>query len=543
MIEFETCTDNCTGHPCDMCDSKDNIRCFPNGSAHCFTPGCTFHKAPNQDYQEKIDPNLIEGVYSPLSNRRISQRTCEVFGYMTGMYQNMPCHIANIYDDNKRLKAQQIRLPNKDFRMLGDTKDLGLVGKQLWSNKGKSLVITEGYIDMLSIAESQDCRWPVVTVPNGAQSAAKAIKRDLAWLLGFESIVLAFDNDEAGQIATEECVGLFPPGRVKIAKLSEKDANDCLVKGKVKELTNIVFTAAEYRPDGIVWGDDVNFDDLYKEEPRGLVIPLPQLDNKMRGLKPGRIYMLYSGTGCGKTTLMKEIGIHLLKNSTSTAFIMLEESYKYTVKSLIAMDNNIPPWRLEENKNLLSDEQKEAGKKLVKHAGFYNHFGSLASSRLINLMEWLVVAKGVKVIFLDHISLIVSGMASESGEGERKDLDILMTNLRSFAERTQAVIVAATQLKRKKGSYNEGEEITEADSRGSGAIEHISDVIISININRSGNGHPNDAQIKILKNRITGLIGEADLLNYNNDTGRYLPKNNLKSTIVNDKLGEQEDLI
>lgn len=511
------------GYPCELCNSEDNVRYFADGSLHCFSPGCKFHRNNINEENDVTPKELVQGSYAPLASRRISQRTCEVFGYQVGTYNGQPAHIANIRNDKGQIIAQQIRLPDKQFVMTGNTKELGLVGMHLWGNKGRAIVITEGYIDAMSVMESQDCKWPVVTVPNGAQSAVKAIKKDLAKLLNFDSIVLCFDQDEAGQKAVEDCVGLFPPGKVKIASLSEKDANDVLVMGKIKELTSIVFTATEYRPDGIVWGNEIDVDELFVKKPRGFSLPYPILDDKIRGLKAGRIYTIYAGTGNGKSTSMREIALHISKHHTDSkiANIFLEESLGFTALSYMGMNFNIPAYKIEEDPNLLSKEQKEQGKEFIKDMAFYRHFGSLDSKHLINLLDYLVVGRGVNVIFLDHISLLVSGMRSESGEGERRDIDMLVTNLRSFCERTQAIIVCATQLKRKEKSYSKGAEITESDARGSGAIEHISDVVFSLNVN---DDEPYLAQIKIIKNRITGFKGNVDLIEYRPDTGRYLPK-------------------
>lgn len=525
---------------CEHCGSQDNKVTFDNGSIYCFTTDCSFNKEGKRIANDETPKDLISGEYQPIANRRISQRTCEVFGYQIGEYNGQPCHIASIRNDLGKIVAQQIRLPNKQFLMTGNCSDLGLVGKHLWGNKGRSVVITEGYIDMLSIGEMQDCKWPVVTVPNGAASAVKAIKRDLAWLLNFDSIVLCFDNDEAGRKAVEDSVILFPPGRVKIAALSEKDANDVLIKGKGKELTNIVFTANEYRPDGIIMGHEIDFDELRKPKPRGLSLPYPILDEMIRGLKPGRIYTIYAGTGLGKSTCMREISLHLKeKYDMVVANIFLEESLAFTAESYIAMKYNIPGYRLEEDPKLLTDKQWAEGQEFIKNYAFYQHFGSLNNQRLFNLLDYLAVAKNVKVVFLDHISILISGLES-SGEGERKDIDVLMTSLRSFCERTGVIIVDATQLKRKKGAYSEGEEINESDARGSGAIEHISDVVFSLNIDTTSD-NPYDAQIKVIKNRITGQKGNADLISYNFNSGRYLPKavtlSNLKESSTNTKTG------
>ncbi len=507
--------------PCEQCGSRDNLTTHDNGSVWCYTLDCPSNSIRSKVIEEKKEENnnLLVGEYSSLPTRRISKKTCEFFGYQIGINENgEQVQIANYKN------SQKIRTKDKRFYWVGNKENISFFGKEKWSNNSSNLVITEGEIDCLSIAESQDCKWPVVSLPNGAQSARKTLQNDLDWVLGFKTIILCFDNDEAGKAAINNCVDLFPPGRLKIASLSGKDANEVLCKGGYEELTKIVFNAAEYRPDGIIWGSEINYDELFRKQPRGLSLPYPQLDEAIRGLKPGRIYTIYAGTGNGKSTSMREIALHVTRKHSNTkiANIFLEESLGFTALSYIAMEKNIPAFKLEENPNLLSSQEKQAGLELIKDMAFYRHFGSLDSKHLFNLLDYLVLGRGINLIMLDHISLLVSGMRSESGEGERRDIDMLVTNLRSFCERTQAIVVAATQLKRKEKSYSNGAEITESDARGSGAIEHISDVVFSLNCN--DNLSPYDAQIKILKNRVTGQKGNVDLISYNPSTGRYLPR-------------------
>ena len=508
--------------PCLICGSKDNMKTFDDGGQWCFTPQCEANKtrSKTKEISEVIDNNLVIGTFSALPKRRISRKTCEFFNYMGGVCNGESVQIANFPGG-----VQQLRFKDKRFEFRGDKSQISLWGKQKWSNTGKTIIITEGQIDAMSIAEAQDCKWPVVSLPNGAASARKSLQKDLDWLLGFKHIILAFDNDEAGKIAKESVTDLFPPGRLKISSLSEKDANDCLVKGKYQELVDIIWNAQEYRPDGIVWGKDIDFKELYTQKPRGLSLPYPALDNAIRGLKDGRIYTIFAGTGNGKSTTMREMALHLQIHhpGIKIANIFLEESLGFTALSYIAMKNNIPAFKVEEKPDLLSTSQREEGAELISTMAFYRHFGSLDSKRLFNLLDYMVIGSGVKVIFLDHISILVSGMKSESGEGERRDIDLLLTNLRSFCERTQAIIVCATQLKRKNKSYSEGETITESDARGSGAIEHLSDVVFALNCDSYGDD-PYDAQITIIKNRVTGFKGKVDLISYNPETGRYLPK-------------------
>ena len=92
----------------------------------------------------------------------------------------------------------------------------------------------------MSISQLQNNKYPVVSVPNGANAAKKDIKKQLEWLLQFKEVVLCFDNDKVGSEAAQEVASLFPPKFVRIVNLPEKDANDMLTKGRSLELVMLL---------------------------------------------------------------------------------------------------------------------------------------------------------------------------------------------------------------------------------------------------------------------------------------------------------------
>lgn len=508
-------------NPCDVCGSSDNLVTYDNGSIWCHTPNCksnTTRKRP----ETPEDNGLILGSFSPLLERRISQRTCEFFNYTWGVHNGIKVQIANYVGG-----CQQVRTSDKKFYFVGDTSKLTLWGKQKWNNTANTIVITEGQIDAMSIAEAQDCKWPVVSLPNGAGSARKAIQAELDWLLGFKNIILCFDNDEAGKVAVESCVDLFPPGRLKVASLSEKDANECLKKGKFEELNKIVFNAQEYRPDGVIAVKDIDINKLFKPKPRGYSLPYAQWDDASRGLPRGRITTMYAKTGIGKTTIFKEVVIHLCTKYPNLKIggIFLEESKDNTLEYLLAMQNNVATWKVSETPSLLTMEQKQNAFNNLKNLELYDHFGSTDPNRLLNLIEYWAVGKGVEVIILDHITMVFSGLDS-SRDGQTKDIDAFMTRLRSLVERTGIHLLTATQLKRRNRDKDSSgtELISDDDARGSGAIEQISDYLLFLNRNKRGD-RPNEIELELYKNRYTGIEGTMDTLEFNKETGRELVKN------------------
>ena len=219
--------------PCNNCGSKDNLAIYSNHT-YCF--GCRIYQ--NTDGQtldpktitkeEKEHTPMITGNIEALPKRKITSDTCKVFNYETGIYNGKHCHISNYYDKQYNRVAQHIRFPDKSFIWLGDTDKITLFGQNLWRDGGRMVVVTEGEIDAMSVSQCQNNKFPVVSVPSGAASAKKYIKRELEWLSKFESIILMFDQDQAGNIASIECANILPVRKVKIAKLQAKDASDLL---------------------------------------------------------------------------------------------------------------------------------------------------------------------------------------------------------------------------------------------------------------------------------------------------------------------------
>ena len=233
-----------------------------------------------------------------------------------------------------------------------------------------------------------------------------------------------------------------------------------------------------------------------------------------------------AGSGIGKSTLAREIGYHLVKtHGLKVGNVFLEESYTKTAHGYIAIDNNVPLGRLREEPNCITPEAYQKSlDSVVSSQYFYDHFGSIDSANLISKLKYMATSLECDFLILDHISIVVSGQKS-SGEGERKDIDLLMTALRGLVEQTGVGLIAITHLKRPDGgrkSYNEGGRVTLQDMRGSASLEQLSDNIIAVERDQQGD-NPDQSRIRLLKNREFGDLGEADLNEFNLITGRLLP--------------------
>lgn len=471
-----------------------------------------------------MSSDLIHGDVQALIKRGITEDTCRKFGYRVGRYRDKPVQIAPYYNKDGEQVAQKIRFPDKEFTVLGKMKGAQLFGQNLWSAGGKKVVITEGEIDAMSVSQVQGNKWPVVSIPNGAQGSKKALQDNLEWLTSFDEVILMFDMDEPGRQASTECAALFPPGKCKVAVLSAKDPNELLQGGRGQEIINAIWQAQVWRPDGILDGADVTADVLTEAVSGYSIACYPRLDEMMGGIREGELTLLTAGSGIGKSTLARELAYFLhQKHGLTIGNIYLEERLKKTAQGYIAIHNNIPLGKLRKDPDLLTKEKWESSLDSVIRTRmfFYDHFGSLEADNLLSKIRYMRVALGCNFVILDHISIVVSG-SEGSGEGERRDIDRLMTKLRSLVEETGLGLIAIVHLKQPEGKpHEEGGRVTLSQLRGSGALKQLSDNVVAMERDQQGE-NSDEAIIRLLKCREFGETGEADTIRYDRETGRLL---------------------
>lgn len=514
------------GHvPCKACGSKDNAAVFTDGHTYCF--GCQDYQPPQDQVEQqpttvsKRPTELIDGYYTTLSVRKITEETCRKFDYqVTDSYNNRPQQIANYRNSDGLVVAQKIRDADKNFSILGDAKKMTLFGQHLW-NGGRKIVITEGEIDCMSVCQVQGNKWPTVSLGQGATSGKKALIAAWDFLQQFEEIILMFDQDEVGQRAAVECAEALPVGKVKIAKLPCKDANECLQQGEGKAIINAIWQAKDWRPDGIVSSDDFR-DIIGKSDSASTVdYPYKKLNDMTRGIRTGLV-TICAGSGVGKSTFIREIAYSLHNNGQTVGMLMLEETNKRTLQGLVGL-------HMEKNITIddgVADEPEiiEAYDSLLGKRPIYlfDHFGSTAVDTIVNRIQYMVKGMGCKHIFLDHVSILVSGLTGQVTD-ERRLIDQIMTLLRKLVQELDICLFLVSHLRRPEGTkgHENGAKVQLSQLRGSHALAQLADFCIGLQVNEED---PSDDQreVVLLKNRFTGEVGQADTLQYNRITGRLI---------------------
>ncbi len=443
---------------------------------------------------------LITGDHRFLKKRGLSEETCKKFDYTVGTMSGKTVQIANYKDKNGKTVAQKVRDAKKNFTITGDSKLLPklLFGQSLWRDAGKRLIITEGELDAMSVSQAQGNKWPVVSVPNGAQSAAKAVAQQIEWIEAYESVIICFDGDDPGIQAAQEVAAVLSPGKAYIATLPLKDANEMLLAKRGKELIDALWGAKQWRPDGIV-DIETLVDDATADLEVGKDWPWPALTDATYGRRRCELYGIGGGTGCGKSTLFKQIAKHIIEvDKLPVGMIMLEEPPKLTAKTMAGMMMgkrvHVPGVSFDKDE-LRSTLQNLGGKVFL-----YDHFGSMSFEVIREKIRYMVRALGVKDIFLDHLTALAASLDADLSE--RLAIDKIMAELSSLTQELDCTIYYISHLSTPEGKpHEEGGRVFEKHFRGSRSIAYWSHFMFAIERDKQSD---EPTTFRVLKDRFTG---------------------------------------
>lgn len=544
--------------PCPSCRAMGRDRTgnhlilFDNGGAYCNRCGYTESRVdesviprtpPNNNNVVSMNPSneslqdILSYPIQSLQGRGINVSTCEHFNVRVSLSEQdgrtQEYHYYPIYKSSKLVGFKVRQVKDKTFYSVGDTHAAQLFGQEVARSGGKTLYITEGECDALALYQSLkqhsnlvDWQPAVVSVPNGAKSATKSLADNMDFIDSFEKLVFVFDNDEAGAGGlTKACQ--FLPAKSYVVTLPLKDPNEMLLAGRSEDLKWLCMKPKQYQPDNILNGKDVW--DAYQQQKSQHCIPYPEqwtsLNKRTYGVREGSIVTVASGSGCGKTQMLRELKYwYHTSTNYKMADIALEEGLGDTVGGMLALHLNK---RIQLPDVQCTEEEERAAFDYIYGSdrwSLYDHFGGMDDNSLFSKIRYFA-ATGHKILFLDHLSIIVSEYAAEGGERER--IDTIMTKLAKIVKEFGIIIFLVVHLKKTQSagqSFEEGARPSLDDLRGSGAIKQLSWDVIFLTRNQQ---HPdpycaNTSLITVGKCRFTGRTGDSDYLHFDEKTGRMI---------------------
>jgi twinkle protein len=252
----------------------------------------------------------------------------------------------------------------------------------------------------------------------------------------------------------------------------------------------------------------------------------------MRG---GEITLFISGTGSGKSTVLREVMLHIIetRKDAKIGVVSLEESPAESARKLAGMKLQKNPAKEE----IPIDELKVGFDSVFgdDRVVLLDHQGSINDNSIVDQLEYMCLV-GCKYLFIDHITILVSEGVDNLTGNEAQDK--VMNDLLRLVKRHPDVWIGLVSHLRKaqsgKKSFEEGRLPSIDDIRGSGSIKQISFDIISFarNLTAKDEKVRNSIKMRILKSRYTGLTGTVLGAVYNYDTGRL---------IASDKIMDDDD--
>ena len=469
-----------------------------------------------------------------LADRHISQATAAHFGVRVGvspidgetpLFTLFPRYVDDVQ------VGWKTKSKDKKYCITGGG-DVALFGQWACKSSGKKLWITEGEEDAMSLFEalksqsSFDWNPDVVSLPDGAGSCIKAISRNIYFVDSFDEIILVLDNDAAGIDARKQLCKILA-GKVSYVNLPLKDANEMAVSGRQTELKWLALQhAIPYQPDGVVTSDELWDKYNSKKDVPSFNYPefLSELQRMTLGLFLPSIVTFAAGTGAGKTQTLRELLYHFWSTTNEKiAGMFLEEDVSDTVNGILSLHLNS---RLTLSRKNSTEEQIEAAFDTVFRSDrihLYDYFGGMDDSNLLSKLKYFAIT-GHRLIFLDHLSIIVSEYAAAGGERER--IDTLMTKLAKFVKEFNVCLIDVVHLKKAESSresFELGARPTLDDLRGSASIKQLSwDVIFATRNQQHPDPFCRDViEFSVGKCRKTGCTGTADYVWFNKETGRY----------------------
>jgi twinkle protein len=550
---------------CPEC-GKDNAALYADGHYHCFTAGCEYHTGPTEaeglapmpkpKHQAEregresklLTPDARSWPANGLQKRRIELRTMKQYGVFVAGFNGMTVQVYPYYDQQGNLANQKLRTPDKDFPTLKEDGAEGmgkckLFGQQAYGDKfDRQVIVCEGELDALSVAQIMDFRVAVVSINSGAGNAAANLKANYLWLDRFEDIVLWMDNDEAGALANEECAKLFKVGKVRIARASGekegkpcKDASDMLQAGLDGDIKGVVYAAAKWRPRGIVNAAE-NKSDVHapKEKQVGINYPpmMEHLQEMTGGMFPGEVIYHVAGTGIGKSTALREIEYATVQQGQKIAVLSFEDTIKdakFGLMSIAAGERlqlrDVPD--PEDAKAMQAyDDYMDKVHDIVFGPGLVELFdpetAEWSMEAILGYIRYCAKALDCKLIVLDPISFVAAGI--DLTADERRMLDFCAKEFAKLAKELSITLIISHHLKRTNGiPHEEGAATSLNEMRSSGGLANFATCVIGWERNNQAEADAwRVTQCRIIKPvRRTGRSGLADVLYYQ-ETGRLI---------------------
>lgn len=336
-------------HKFSINTEKGLYQCFSGSCRAVGKIGTLYRKygmIDYNDYQHSTEDlrsymsNITENVTEFLKTRGITEKTIKqnFFDVMSTANKE----ISFVY--RKRFDVHSIKCRKTDTKEFRGKKlkDLTL-WKLDYCDTEKPLILLEGELDQLSFEEQEIAN--SVSVPAGVGSLAW-IDTDFEELEKFKEIIIAFDNDQAGQDAIKKVFPRLPQDAIikKIDWGTFKDANEIHLAGG--DLKQYIKSAEVIEYEDYIKFSDVNIHDEEKRYSTGSVL----WNRAIGAIRMGEVSIYTGSPGSGKSTALMQLSLEVAKQGGKPLIYTPELSDKqikrWTLRQMLGrkFDDKIYNW-------------------------------------------------------------------------------------------------------------------------------------------------------------------------------------------------------
>lgn len=382
-----------------------------------------------------------------------------------------------------------------------------LFGMSQCNPDNKTLVLTEGQIDSLSVSEAGIEN--AVSVPTGAKGFTW-IPYCWDWIRQFETLIIFGDN-ENGHITLLDDMKRRFPGTVKVVRQQDykgcKDANELLQKYGKEAIRHAVANAQVMPVQQVKELADVQAVDLFSL-PK-ISTGIQSLDRVLSGgIYLGQTVILTGKRGDGKSTLASQIVANAL-NDGKRIFAYSGELPDYFFKRWIdfqiAGKHNMID-RLQDDGDVTYFVSKD---KVEKISEWYRGRAYLFDNKstedeelddLLQIIEKSVQQYGIDLVLLDNLMTALDvGMDVELYRAQSKFTDKLV----KMAKRLRVAVILIAHPRKNKYGNDDTDEVS-----GSADITNKVDIVMTYK--RDFKIPENQRVLTVSKNRLTGMLAVGE---------------------------------
>ena len=344
-----------------------------------------------------------------------------------------------------------------------------LFGWQAIPDKARSVTITEGEIDALSLHALEIL---ALSVPFGGGKGDKQrwIETEYPYLERFDTIYLCMDADQPGREAAETIAERLGRHRCKVVELPEgvKDANDLLSSGVTREEVKALFNQArtldpaELKPAPDFYEDVLRQFYPTDQAETGFLAPWERFSGRL-AFRPGEVSILAGVNGHGKSELAGHITLDALSQGQRACVASME--FK-PARWLYRLTRQAAGLREPSPQFIHAIHDWYAGRLWV-----FDLVGTAKADRILEVFGYARRRYGIGLFVIDNLAKC--GFQEDDYNGQKAFVD----GLTDFAKEHDCHVLLVAHMRKRE---DEKRIAGKLDIKGSGALTDMADTVLIV---------------------------------------------------------------